>query len=74
MGGTGANEPPILTVGMKVMFAYRGGWLVGEILRFEGERVLIEHQQKRANQPRKWVYEDDVRPLPKGSPKSVIAP
>jgi hypothetical protein len=74
MGRFGVNEPPILTVGMKVMFAYRGAWFVGEILRFEGERVLIEHQQKRADQPRKWVHEDDVQPLPKGTPKSAIAP
>jgi hypothetical protein len=65
MGRFGVNEPPILTVGMK---------FVGEILRFEGERVLIEHQQKRADQPRKWVHEDDVQPLSKGTPKSAIAP
>ena len=74
MGRVGANEPPILTVSMKVMFAYRRAWFVGEILRFEGELVLIEHQQKRDDQPRKWVHEDCVKPLPKGTPKSAIAP
>jgi len=78
MGKTGdkdkGNEPPVLTVGMKVMFACKGGWFVGEILRFVGGRVLIERQQKGANLPREWVHEDDARPLPKGVPKSVIAP
>jgi hypothetical protein len=62
------NEPPILMVGMKVMFLCRRSWFVGEILRFEGERVLIEHQQTRGDLPRKWVHEDDVRPLPKTGP------
>lgn len=74
MARFGLNEPPVLTVGMKVMFLYRRAWFVGEILRFEGERVLIEHQQKHADEPRKWVHEDDVQPLRKGTPKSAIAP
>jgi hypothetical protein len=77
MGRTGAkgNEQPILTVGMKVMFHHYGGWFVGEILRFEGERVLIERQQKGMNLPREWVDEDLVRPLPGSAAKSgFLAP
>jgi hypothetical protein len=77
MTGTGTKakgNDPVITVGMKVMFHYRGGWFVGDVLRFEGERVLIERQQKRMNLPREWVHEDDIRQLPKSTPKSAIAP
>jgi hypothetical protein len=71
MAQTGENEPLIMT-GVKVMFNHRGGWFVGEVLRFdrERERYLIERQQKGMNLPRVWVDEDRVRPLPCSSPKS----
>lgn len=69
-----SGDDPLITVGMKVMFIRDGGWFVGDVLRLDGERVLIERQQKGANLPREWIHEDDVRPLPKGTPKSTIAP
>jgi hypothetical protein len=70
MARFGVNEPPILTVGMKIMFLHKRSWFVGEILRFDGERALIEHQQKKAEEPRKWIHVDDVQPLPNSTPKS----
>jgi hypothetical protein len=75
MARTGVNKPLVMT-GVKVMFNYKGGWFVGEVLRFDGERdrYLIERQQKGMNLRRVWVDEDLVRPLPKGTPKSAVAP
>lgn len=76
MARTSGNEPLIVT-GVKVMFNYRGGWFVGEVLRFdeERERYLIERQQKGMNLPRVWVDEDLVRPLPNSAAKSgFLAP
>jgi len=71
MAQAGENEPLIMT-GVKVMFNHRGGWFVGEVLRFdkERERYLIERQQKGAGLPRVWVDEHLVRPLPGSAPKS----
>jgi hypothetical protein len=71
MARTDENEPLIMT-GVKVMFNCRGGWFVGEVLRFDGERerYLIQRQQKGMNLPRVWVDEDLVRPLPNSTPKS----
>jgi hypothetical protein len=76
MARTGGNEP-LIVAGVKVMFNYRGGWFVGEVLRFdeERERYLIERQQKGMNLPRVWVDEDLVRPLPNSAAKSgFLAP
>jgi hypothetical protein len=76
MARTGESEPLIMT-GVKVMFNYRGGWFVGEVLRFdrERERYLIERQQKGMHLPRVWVDEDLVRPLPGSAAKSgFLAP
>jgi hypothetical protein len=39
-----SGDDPVITVGMKVMFIHRGGWFVGDVLRLDGERVLIERQ------------------------------
>jgi hypothetical protein len=71
MAWTDGNEP-LITTGVKVMFNYRGGWFVGNVLRFdvERERYLIERQQKGAELPRVWVDEHLVRPLPGSAPKS----
>ena len=74
MASFGAKEPPVLVVGMKVMFLHQRAWFVGEILRLDGDRALIDHQQKKAELPRKWIHQDDIKPLPKGTPKSAIAP
>jgi hypothetical protein len=76
MARTDGDEPLIMT-GVKVMFNYRGGWFVGEVLRFDGERerYLIERQQKGIELPRLWVDEHRVRPLPGSTPKSgFLAP
>jgi len=76
MARTSENEPLIMT-GVKVMFSHMGGWFVGEVLRFDGERerYLIERQQKGMHLPRVWVDEDLVRPLPNSGAKSgFLAP
>jgi hypothetical protein len=66
------NDDPLILIGAKVMFAYRDGWFVGEVLRFdaERERYLIERQQKGGQLPRVWIDEYLVRPLPGSAPKS----
>jgi hypothetical protein len=63
-------------IGAKVMFHFREGWFVGDILRFDTERgrYLILQQEKGGGGSRVWIDEDLVRPLPKGSPKSAVAP
>lgn len=65
------NDDHVLA-GTKVMFHYRDGWYVGEVLRHdkERERYLIERQQKGGQLPRVWVDEDLVHPLPGSAPKS----
>jgi hypothetical protein len=65
------NDAHVL-VGMKVMFHYRGGWFVGEVLRHdkERERYLIDRQQRRDDPARVWIDEDLVHPLPGSTPKS----
>lgn len=57
---------------MTVMFNDRGGWFVGDVLRFDAERdrFLIERRQKSGDLPRIWVDEDLVRELPGNAPKS----
>jgi hypothetical protein len=73
----GSHDDPLIMIGAKVMFNYRGGWFVGDVLRFdvERERYLIERQQKGMQFPRVWVDEDLVRPLPGSAPKSgFLAP
>jgi hypothetical protein len=57
------NSHPKLAIGMYVSARVDRNWYPGEIVRFDGEHVVIRRTAKQwADAPLILVHEDEVRP------------